>query len=106
VKNNPFKRSATVKYAAKLARETASSLNPQPSTPSTITDEIVWHPATDKPDTDITVLIATKDADEPIWLGYWASEDNEWRTIEGSAVTVTHWAHLPDHPCPSVPIRG
>jgi hypothetical protein len=104
-----FKRSAKVKYAARLARESLKSQIPKSeiSPPSDSTMQpfndstcaaITWHPASHKPDTDTTVLIATKDNDEPIWIGYWASEDNEWRTIEGAAVTVTHWADLPAHP--------
>lgn len=48
------------------------------------------------PDAEMTVLIATPDEDEPVWLGYFDGRD--WRTVEGRLVRATHWSTLPEPP--------
>jgi hypothetical protein len=55
---------------------------------------------TELPDADTIVLIFTpsQDAAEPVWLGYYDDEVNQWRTPEGSLITVTHWQPLPEPP--------
>jgi hypothetical protein len=90
-----YKRSAKHRHTVTLARESIKAHAARVN--------IQWISSIKKPDTDITVLIATADHDEPVWLGYWASADNEWRTIEGAAVVVTHWADLPSHPTAVLP---
>ena len=55
---------------------------------------------TELPDADTIVLVFTpsQDAAEPVWLGYYDDEVNQWRTPEGSIITVTHWQSLPETP--------
>lgn len=65
------------------------------ATPST-TRVIIWKAVEDEmPDSDATVLIACE-TDEPVWLGYHDGET--WRTADGAAMNVTHWAELPEPP--------
>lgn len=57
-----------------------------------------WIPVTQElPDSDLTVLIACADGNEPVWTGY--HNGTEWLTVEGSSfITVTHWMPLPEPP--------
>lgn len=48
------------------------------------------------PDADETVLIATIDNTEPVWLGYYDGE--RWLDVEGIPVNVSHWAPMPEAP--------
>jgi hypothetical protein len=60
---------------------------------------IHWKPVEhEMPDSDETVLIYSRQADEPVWLGYHDGE--RWRTTDGDVVPdgVTHWAALPAGP--------
>jgi len=52
------------------------------------------------PDADTIVLAfnPSQDMAEPVWLGYYDDEVNQWRTPEGSIITVTHWQELPEPP--------
>ncbi len=45
------------------------------------------------PDAETTVLVCIRNADEPVWLGYYNGE--EWKDVEGMAIDVTHWAEMP-----------
>lgn len=54
--------------------------------------------ADEMPDSDETVLVFSKEADEPVWLGYWDSENDCWRAVDGSKIEVTHWAKMPEGP--------
>jgi hypothetical protein len=53
-----------------------------------------------KPDSDTTVLVCSPGADEPVWLGYWDSENDCWREVDGLRyeTKVTHWMQLPNPP--------
>lgn len=58
---------------------------------------VTWNSVVDRlPDSDQTVLIACISGTEPVWLGYHNGE--EWLTVEGESVSVTHWADMPDGP--------
>lgn len=48
------------------------------------------------PDADETVLVATIDNTEPVWLGYYDGE--RWLDVEGIPVKVAHWAPMPEAP--------
>lgn len=48
------------------------------------------------PDADETVLVATIDNTEPVWLGYYDGE--RWLDAEGIPVNVSHWAPMPEAP--------
>lgn len=61
------------------------------------TETIDWKPVADQPDSDITVLLFNKDADEPVWPGYLAG-DNCWRCVDGFVAYPTHWADMPGGP--------
>lgn len=56
-----------------------------------------WIPVSKSmPDAEIAVLIACRDGDEPVWIGY---HDGEiWRAADAMPVDVTHWQHLPEPP--------
>jgi hypothetical protein len=53
------------------------------------------------PDADTTVLVFAREADDPVWLGYW--DGKSWFTVNGVeysnadeiAASVTAWATLP-----------
>lgn len=58
-----------------------------------------WRDATDdQPDDGIIVLCALNDDEvsEPVWLGY--LDAGIWYTVEGIAITPTHWMDLPEPP--------
>lgn len=60
---------------------------------------IKWHPASEPPDDDITVLLHHPSHSEPVWLGY--RNDGRWMNVDGWEIEssdVTHWAHLPVGP--------
>lgn len=46
------------------------------------------------PDDDCTVMVAMKDASEPVWLGY--RDGDVWMNVDATpfAHPVTHWQHL------------
>jgi hypothetical protein len=59
-----------------------------------------WMPIAEKmPDDDITVMVACKDADEPVWLGY-HDADGWFSATDGVELTkiVTHWKHVSEAP--------
>lgn len=59
-----------------------------------------WIPIADKmPDDDITVMVACKDTDEPVWLGY-HDADGWFSATDGVPLTklVTHWRHIVEPP--------
>ena len=52
------------------------------------------------PDDSISVLVFGRecldDINYLIWLGYWDSADDCWRSCDGSEINeVTHWAEMP-----------
>lgn len=59
-----------------------------------------WIPLTERlPDDDITVLVAVKDVDEPVWLAY--HDEHGWfSATDGVPLTalVTHWRQMPEGP--------
>lgn len=62
-------------------------------------ETIRWHMADSvKPDDAETVLINLLcDEDEPVWLGWWDSTENQWRDVLGTFVRggVAYWAQMP-----------
>lgn len=58
-----------------------------------MTEHLTWHPASKKPDTDITVLCWLSDGE---WIaGWYESEIDAWREcVSGGLIdgTVTHWS--------------
>lgn len=48
------------------------------------------------PDDDTTVLVFSPQWGEPVWIGYHDGDD--WRTVDGGSIDVTHWAELPAPP--------
>lgn len=60
------------------------------------TETLHWHPASKKPDADVTVLLFVPKADsEPVWPGYWDGE--AWVYADGAAPVrgVEAWADMP-----------
>lgn len=55
-----------------------------------------WIPAEPLPDCDTTFLVAVRDGNEPVWLGYHDGET--WRNVTGERIDVSHWRNLPDPP--------
>ena len=64
------------------------------------TETLTWHPASEPPDDDTTVLLWVQYADgECEWAAGWRDGD-DWRLCESGGVcggTVLHWAS-PDGP--------
>lgn len=57
-------------------------------------EEITWFSSRQRPDADVTVLINSPAASEPVWVGYWDGE--RWRLASGEQIRgVKMWAHLP-----------
>lgn len=56
-----------------------------------------WRAAGEElPDDELTVLVATPDGNEPVFLGY---KDGEiWRSVNGELIEVSHWMPLPEPP--------
>jgi len=56
------------------------------------TEQLQWHPASSKPDSDMTVLCW---GDEGYFCGYWDDADSCWIACEsgGVATDVTHWSN-------------
>lgn len=61
------------------------------------TETITWHPISEPPDSDLTVMIFP-DPDGEAWLGFLDGET--WRYADGMPVTPTHWANVPKGPTP------
>lgn len=60
-----------------------------------------WVPVTERlPDDELTVLVAIKDSDEPVWLGY--HDADGWMNVDAMPLggAVTHWMPLPQEPTP------
>lgn len=59
-----------------------------------------WIPVGERlPDDDLTVMVACKDSDEPVWLGY--HDETGWvSATDGAPITglVTHWKQMPEGP--------
>ncbi len=55
-----------------------------------------------KPDADETVLTFSPSSDEPVWIGWFAGEDDGWYHADASPVhpetPITHWAKVPRGP--------
>jgi hypothetical protein len=66
------------------------------------TETIRWIMADSvKPDDAETVLVnLTDDQEEPVWLGYWDSAENQWRDVLGTFIRggVSYWAPMPRGP--------
>lgn len=63
----------------------------------TLIEQTRWRKCSDEmPDSDETVLIACPFSHEPVWFGY--HDGNEWLTVEGESIDVTHWKPLPEPP--------
>ncbi len=66
-----------------------------------LTSAITWIPAEvgSLPDTETTVLVACSiRMSDPVWLGYYDSAENVWRSVDAEEIEVTHWADLPEPP--------
>jgi len=56
------------------------------------------------PDDDTTVLTYDPHVSEPVFLGYYVSEefaeglDSGWTCVDGGTLNPTHWAELPEPP--------
>lgn len=48
------------------------------------------------PDDEITVLIATVNSDEPVWMGW--HDDSGWYSVDAGPIKVSHWMPLPIPP--------
>jgi hypothetical protein len=61
---------------------------------------LTWHPASEKPDSDITVLLTLINDNEPTWPGYWDDGEGRWCTAEGMPIElptrVLSWADMPE----------
>ena len=56
-----------------------------------------WVAVSDRlPDDDLTVLVATSECDEPVWLG-WHDEEG-WHSVDAVPLKVTHWMPIPEAP--------
>lgn len=55
----------------------------------------------EKPDADSIVIIHCPDSCEPVWLGYWDDQNEEWYGEDGMSLRVTHWMELPEPPVAS-----
>jgi hypothetical protein len=52
-----------------------------------------------KPDAALTVLVSSPESSDPVWMGYWDDDDNEWKDINNVRLEgVTRWAELPRGP--------
>ena len=72
-------------------------------TPEESIQTITWINAVlRKPDCDIIVLVATPSPAEPVWLGSYSDETDEWTSPDGMPIAyrVTHWAEMPSGPNP------
>jgi hypothetical protein len=64
-------------------------------------EELKWISTLEEmPDEDITVLIRTDNEDDPVWFGYYESDEHGWRFVDGGSVpnTVEYWADMPEGP--------
>jgi hypothetical protein len=60
-----------------------------------------WTPVeSGMPDDEQTVLVFSKESDEPVWLGFYDSESGCWRDVSAIRIEVTHWAPIPEGPKP------
>ena len=62
-----------------------------------VPEAIFWCPVDEPPDVDITVMVHTPQADEPVHLGVWTGE--AWESADGltrwSPGEVVAWADVP-----------
>lgn len=59
-----------------------------------LVETIIWQDAPSSlPDADLTVLVRTKNCEEPVWLGFWDGE--VWRDTECVQIEVVRWADMP-----------
>jgi len=59
---------------------------------------LIWRPASDQLDADITVLMnhAPEDASEPTWPGYQEGRTGRWLSAEGMVMpSPSFWADMP-----------
>lgn len=62
-------------------------------------EQIEWIACAERlPDDEVAVLIGTRDAAEPVWIGYYDSAVSAWIDTEAAVVSVTHWSPLPAGP--------
>lgn len=60
-----------------------------------------WIPVSEHlPDDDTIVLVHVPGASEPVWIGFYVSEYDDWVWAEGATIVeeVTHWMPLPEPP--------
>ena len=67
------------------------------------TETITWHPASQPPDDDTTVMISISGGSEPVWLGYLRA-DGAWRQADSTGIdgVVVAWADVPEGWFPGV----
>ena len=62
---------------------------------------ITWIDASvELPDDSIIVLVALSSGDEPTWIGYYDSDQDDWFNSDGMRFKspASHWAELPQAP--------
>jgi hypothetical protein len=60
-------------------------------------ESIIWFSvAARMPDGDTTVQLFDRNADEPVWPGYFDGE--EWIYVDGNRATPSHWGRMPAGP--------
>jgi hypothetical protein len=60
------------------------------------TETITWHPVSEPPDADTTVLVFIPAANDPVWLGL--LDGDTWREVNSAPISPTHWAEIPRGP--------
>lgn len=58
-----------------------------------------WTPVAERlPDDDMTVMIATRDESEPVWIGF--HDEHGWHSADATPLGafVTHWKMIPEGP--------
>lgn len=66
-----------------------------------LSELLQWQDAAkEKPDADLTVLMYMPDRSDPVALGYWDDQWQEWTYDVGATChhQVTHWAEMPGGP--------
>ena len=68
-------------------------------TESAIIGGLVWRAVEHElPDSDINVLIYGPEVNGEPFIGYYDDGEQNWVTIHGSRIEVTHWMDLPQPP--------
>jgi hypothetical protein len=64
-------------------------------------ETLCWIPVDERlPDSDLTVLLFSSAADEPVWLGHYDSDGKRWWYVDAMKAEPTYWAEIPEGPTP------